>query len=46
MRAVLVGIDYVKDIDGSFKILEINTNASIPNFNPLLYLNVTEYHNS
>ena len=43
MRAVLVGIDYVKDIDGSFKILEINTNASIPNFNPLLYLNVTEY---
>ena len=43
MRAVLVGIDYVKDIDGSFKILEINTNASIPNFNPLLYLNVDEY---
>ena len=43
MRAVLVGIDYVKDIDGSFKILEINTNAAIPNFNPLLYLNTQEY---
>ncbi len=45
MRAVLVGIDYVKDVDGSFKILEINTNVAIPNFNSLLYINIEQYQN-
>jgi len=29
MKGVLVGTDYVKDIDGSFKVLEINTSIGL-----------------
>lgn len=29
MRSVLTAVDYIKDIDGSFKILELNTGISI-----------------
>lgn len=43
MRAVLVGIDYVKDIDGSFKILELNTNIAIPNIDGTVYFESEGY---
>ena len=29
MRAVILGTDFVKDIDGSFKTLETNTNVGL-----------------
>lgn len=29
MRSVLTAVDYIKDIDGSFKVLELNTGISI-----------------
>jgi hypothetical protein len=37
MKGVLVGTDYVKDTDGSFKVLEINTNVG------LLWNNASNY---
>lgn len=37
MKGVLVGTDYVKDIDGSFKVLEINTSIG------LLWNNASNY---
>ena len=29
MRAVIIGTDFIKDIDGSFKVLETNTNVGM-----------------
>lgn len=29
MRSVLTAVDYIKDVDGSFKVLELNTGISI-----------------
>ena len=29
MKAVIIASDYLKDVDGSFKVLEVNTNALI-----------------
>lgn len=43
MRAVLIATDYLKDIDGSFKILEINTNVHIVAKNLLKYFNIVEF---
>jgi hypothetical protein len=39
MRAVILGTDFVKDIDGSFKTLETNTNIQVE-FNIKLFLNM------
>ena len=43
MRAVLVGIDYVKDTDGSFKVLELNTNVAIPNIDGTIYFETDSF---
>ena len=39
MKAVLLATDYLKDIDGSFKILETNTSISIATQFPQNYFN-------
>lgn len=45
MRSVLTAIDYIKDIDGSFKVLELNTGISITPKTIEPYFNKTEFDN-
>lgn len=45
MRSVLTAIDYIKDIDGSFKVLELNTGISIIPRTIEPYFNKTEFDN-
>ena len=42
MKAVIVASDYLKDIDGSYKVLEVNTNALITPSNMYNYTNFSE----
>lgn len=42
MRAVILGTDYVKDIDGSFKALETNTNIAL-SVNTLTHLDTGSF---
>lgn len=39
MRAVITGTDFVRDVDGSFKTIETNTNIH-PAVNPIYYFDV------
>lgn len=39
MKGVLIGVDFLKDTDGSFKILELNTGTGFVFSNPLPYFN-------
>lgn len=39
MKGVLIGVDFLKDTDGSFKILELNTGVGFVFSNPLPYFN-------
>jgi hypothetical protein len=43
MKAVLIATDFLKDIDNSFKIIEINTNVHIVAKNLLKYFNMVEF---
>jgi len=51
MRSVLTAVDYIKDIDGSFKVLELNTGISIiprtiePYFNKVDFDNLLSENN-
>lgn len=51
MRSVLTAVDYIKDIDGSFKVLEFNTGISIvpriiePYFNKIDFDNLLSENN-
>jgi len=51
MRSVLTAVDYIKDIDGSFKVLELNTGLSIiprtiePYFNKVDFDNLLSQNN-
>jgi hypothetical protein len=42
MKGVLIGVDFLKDTDGSFKILELNTGVGFVFSNPLPYFNKSE----
>lgn len=42
MKAVIVASDYLKDIDGSYKVLEVNTNALVTPSNLYNYTNFSE----
>ena len=44
MRAVLLGTDLLKDVDGSFKAIETNTNIQT-SVDVSLYFNQNEFHN-
>lgn len=43
MKAVLIATDFLKDIDNSFKIIEINTGIHIVAKNVSNYFNLTEF---
>lgn len=43
MRSVLVAIDFVKDTDGSFKILELNTGIALTPISIEPYFNKTDF---
>ena len=43
MRAVLTGTDLLKDIDGSFKTIETNTNIQTA-VDATIYFNVDEFN--
>ncbi len=43
MRSVLIAVDFVKDIDGSFKVLELNTGISISPKTIEPYFNKTDF---
>jgi len=45
MRGVLVGTDYIQDTDGSFKILEINTNVGFVFSDCREYINEVAFDN-
>jgi hypothetical protein len=45
MRAVLIAVDYVKDTDGTFKILELNTGIAIAPANMENYFNKSVFDN-
>lgn len=51
MRSVITAVDYLKDIDGSFKVLELNTGISIvprtiePYFNKVDFDNLLSQNN-
>ena len=38
MKATVIAIDFVKDVDGTFKPLEINTNVSLHPMSQSMYL--------
>lgn len=44
MRAVLTGTDLLKDIDGTFKAIETNTNIQL-SVDASIYFNETAFHN-
>jgi hypothetical protein len=43
MRSVLVAIDLVKETDGSFKVLELNTGLAITPISVEPYFNKTDF---
>ena len=45
MRSVLIAIDFVKDVDNSFKVLEINTGIIAAPISVDPYFNKTELDN-
>lgn len=45
MRSVLVAIDFVKDVDGSFKVLELNTGIAFSPISIEPYFNKTDFDN-
>ncbi len=45
MRSVLIAIDFVKDVDGSFKVLELNTGIAAAPISIEPYFNKTELDN-
>ena len=42
MKAVIIASDYLKDVDGSYKVLEVNTNALVTPGNLHNYTNFSE----
>lgn len=42
MKAVIIASDYLKDVDGSFKVLEVNTNALVTTDYTYNYANFSE----
>ena len=42
MKATVIAIDFVKDIDGSFKALELNTNVSLHPLSQSAYLDTSK----
>lgn len=42
MKAVIIASDYLKDTDGSYKVLEVNTNALVTPSNLYNYTNFSE----
>jgi hypothetical protein len=44
MRAVIIGTDFIKDTDGSFKAIETNTNVGL-GVDTNAYLNLSDFTN-
>jgi predicted DNA binding protein len=42
MRAVIIGTDFIKDVDGSFKAIETNTNVGLA-VSPSRYFNIGDF---